>query len=168
MTNGTGWGEAFEVVYIMRLLCDWCMGSGLEWISPPDTLHYTETHFAPEVREASCLNCNNTTKLSPSHPPPAPLSQPAVALFNRKTAWLKDCLKSITNDEVLGRFPACSGVFEGSAAGTWVLYLLQHPASVWTRAPLANWWHSSPARRSLIPLHLGIHHAAFVYALHDR
>lgn len=69
MTNGTGWGEAFEVVYIMRLLCDWCMGSGLEWISPPDTLHYTETHFAPEVREASCLNCNNTTKLSPCLPP---------------------------------------------------------------------------------------------------
>lgn len=52
VTNGTRRGDALEFVYIMCLLCVWCIGGDWNESASPDTLHYTEPHFAPEVRES--------------------------------------------------------------------------------------------------------------------
>lgn len=52
VTNGTRRGDALEFVYIMCLLRGWFIGG--DWNEPasPDTLHYTEPNFAPEVRKS--------------------------------------------------------------------------------------------------------------------
>lgn len=60
----------------------------LEWISFPDTLHYTELHFAPEVREASCLSCNKNTKLTLC----SPIAEPGVALTVQEQKDLRNMI----------------------------------------------------------------------------
>lgn len=146
VTNGTSRGDALEVVYILCFyVTDALVETGMNQLSHHTSLHWTT--LCPRVREASCLNCNKTQ----AHPVLSHALQSLVLLAPTKNRMvLKNVITVVSiilNNEGVRQFCTCS-----ANAIVWRLRLqtlaavsFLTSAPIYTNAPSANWWQSSPA-----------------------